>query len=534
MEQNNSSPAGAIFGIFSKLGMQQKMMLGGIAVITVVMLIFVVFIFNEPSYSVLFTNLPQDDASKVVEYLTSSKIPFKLEDEGQTIKVPKDKVYETRLSLAGKGIPNSGVVGYEIFDNNTLGMSDFMQKLNYKRALEGELSKTIKQQNGIEGVRVHIVFPEKAIFKNDQKKPTASVVLKLGLGVKLSESNAEAIANLVSSSIEGMDPENVTILDTRGQLLSREKDSDPLAMSSGKQYEMKASIENYLANKAQSMLDNVLGYGNSIVKVNVDLDFKQVEKTMESYDPESQVAISEQTIKSASGGKSITDSNTVVSENSTTNYEISKSIERIVEGSGNIKRVTLAAVVNDIVKTTGEGEERKTVTEPRSEEELRKLENIVKQSVGYNADRRDEISVIGIPFEVNNFDDVQDEVIAGPLDQFQKYSNFILILIGIGAGIIVLRGLMNKLKNEKIVVGTVGGFKDEAFADVSPDVQALTAPAKPVVKRKDSMNLGDIEDEITDEAQRRKMQHERIINYVQKNPSDAAKLINGWLREDEY
>lgn len=362
----NKGSLGSVLGIFNKLSMQQRMMLVGIFAISLLLLGFVVFVFNEPTYTTLYSNLAGEDASKVIEQLSSQKIPYKIEDSGTTIKVPKDKVYEVRFSMASKGIPNSGIVGYEIFDKNTMGMSEFMQKLNYKRALEGEISRTIMQQSGIEGARVHIVFPEKSIFKEDKKEPTASVVLKLTSSSEISQNNIIAITNLVASSVEGLTPAKVTVLDTMGRLLSRENDDNSFTAASGKQYEIKSSVESYLAQKAQSLLDNVLGYGNSVVKVNVDLNFKQVDKTMESFDPNSQVAVSEQTMKTENTGLTMSDSNAIFSENTTTNYEISKTIERVIEGAGNIQRVTIAAVINGVTKQVKNGEVTETVIEPRS------------------------------------------------------------------------------------------------------------------------------------------------------------------------
>src|SRR5690606_10957624 len=154
----------SIFGIFGKLSLQQKILIGAATIGTFILLIAVIFLLNEPNYAVLYTNLSEEDAAKVVDELNSQKIVYKIEDNGRTIKVAKEKLYDVRLDLAGKGIPGSGVLGYEIFDNNTMGMSEFMQKLNYKRALEGELARTIMQQEGIQGVRVHIVIPQKSVF----------------------------------------------------------------------------------------------------------------------------------------------------------------------------------------------------------------------------------------------------------------------------------------------------------------------------------------------------------------------------------
>ncbi|MFH1194279.1 MAG: flagellar basal-body MS-ring/collar protein FliF [bacterium] len=529
---------GSVFGIFNKLSIQQRMMLGGIVIVALVLLGFVIAIFNEPSMSTLYTNMSPEDASKVVEQLTAQKIQYSLDDGGATIKVPKDKVYDIRLTLAGKGIPSSGIVGYELFDKNTMGMSEFMQKLNYKRALEGELSRTIGQITGVEAAKVHIVFPEKTVFKDEQKEPTASVVLKMGSGVTLTNQNIVAISNLIASSCEGLNPAKVSVIDTKGRLLSREEEDNPLALASGKQYEIKGTVEAYLANKAQSLLDNVVGYGNSIVKVNVEIDFKQTEKTMESYDPDGQVAISEQSVKSESTGASSSDSNNVITENTTTNYEISKTIERVIDGAGNLKRITVAAVINGVPKTVGEGEEKQTVIEPRSNEELNKYQNLIAQVVGLDNTRNDQISIVSIPFETQSFEDENPQEVS-PLDEVSKYANFLLIFVAIGASMFILKSLMKRLKNEKIMIGTMGGYSEHGFDDLSASPSgALSAgmskPALNSTPKRRLLDVGDIEDEITDEAQQKKMRQDKIVNYVAKNPSEAAKLINSWLREDEF
>ncbi len=157
----NTNPLQAFFGILGKLNPKQKIMLGVSVITTLALLTLLIFVLNEPTYSTLYSNLSQEDAAKVVEYLGAQKVMYKLDDNGQSIKVQKEKVYELRLALASKGIPSSGVIGYEIFDKSTMGMSEFMQKLNYKRALEGELSRTIQQQDGVLAARVHIVIPQK-------------------------------------------------------------------------------------------------------------------------------------------------------------------------------------------------------------------------------------------------------------------------------------------------------------------------------------------------------------------------------------
>lgn len=543
MAANNTNPLTAVLNIFNKLSMQQKFMLGGIVIVTLVLLGVTLFFLNEPSYSTLYTGLAQEDASKVVESLTAQKIPYKLEDNGQTIKVQKEKVYETRLSLASKGIPSTGIIGYEIFDKTTMGMSEFMQKLNYKRAIEGELARTIMQQEGVEGVRVHIVIPQKAVFKEEEKPPTASVVLKLRNSNALTKNNILAITNLVSSSVEGLTPGHISIIDTKGRLLSKDNEEGSLAVSSAKQYEVKQSIENYLAQKAQSILDNVLGYGNAMIQITADVDFAQVEKTMETYDPDGQVAVSEQIIKGENNGRSAADSNAQVSQNSTVNYEISKTIQKVVEGSGNIKRLSVSTVINYASKEVKNGDKVEVTYEPRSDEQMRKLEEIVKNAVGIDAKRNDQFSIVNLSFETKALDGMKEGEGTSILDNVNKFSNLILILVAIGASMFILKNLMFRLKNEKILIGTVGGAGplavDHSLAlQGGAPLTGIEQGAQPQMlqppKKKQMLPVGNIEDEISEEAIEKQQQQEKIVNYVQKNPADAAKLINAWLHEDEF
>lgn len=530
------NPLASIINIFNKLSLQQKLVVGGTVVTTIVLLIIFLFFLNQPVYAPLYTNLNEQDASKIVEELNSQKVPYEIDDNGKTIKVLKDKVYEQRLDLASKGIPSSGVVGYEIFDKNTMGMSEFMQKLNYIRALEGELAKTVGSLNGVEGARVHIVLPEKSVFKDEQKPPTAAVVLKLRSNFSLSRNNVDAIVNLVSSSVEGLKPGKVTLLDTKGKLLTKEDDSDPLAVSSSKQYEIKKSVETYLAQKAQSILNNVIGYGNAIVEVNADLNFDQVQKTMESYDPDSQVAVSEQTVKSSNDGKNLGDSTSQVSQNTTTNYEINKTIQKVIESSGNITRLSVAVVVNDIPKKVTKAGKEEIAYDPRPKEQLKKLEDIIKNAVGINPTRNDLFTIESIPFETREIEPVEVTKPGGMMDDVNKWSNPILLILAALASLLFLRGLMKKLKNQKIIIGSYNNT-ERVSTNLMPE--SLSQPSAPQMLetkkfKKNLLPLGDLEDEISDEAARKRTQQEKISNYVAKNPLDAAKLINAWLHEEEF
>lgn len=533
-----------ILGIFNKLAPQQKIILG-VATLGSIILIIVLFgLLNQPTYSTLYTNIHEEDAALIVEELNNKKIPYKLDNGGTTIQVPEEMVHQTRLDMASKGIPSSGIVGYEIFDQSTLGMSEFIQRLNFKRALEGELARTIIQQEGIESARVHIVVPEKSVFKEEQKETTASIVIKLKNGYSLDGGSIAAITKLVSSSVEGLDQNRVSLIDSKGRLLSKDLGDDNLTASTSKQYEVRQNIENYLSGKAQTLLDNVLGYGNSMVQVNVELDFDQVEKTMETYDPESQIAISEQTIKTENTGSNTVDSSAQTSENSTVNYEISKSIERVIQGSGTIKKLTVAAVINEIPKKVEKDGKVNIVYEPRPQDQLVKLEQLVKNSVGFDEERQDNFSLVNIPFETNSIEEFPEEELNKPgLFDFQNIDqivNIIIVLIGIIASLLFIKSLMSKIKKEKILIGTVnpaelaygtsGGSSSMEHLGLSKGKQS-----KPLTegKRRELLPIGDLEDEISDEAALKKNQQEKIANYVSKNPIDAAKLINSWLHDEE-
>lgn len=530
-----------VLGIFNKLAPQQKIIIGIAGIASIILMIVLFGLLNQPNFSTLYTNIHEEDAAKIVEQLSNKKIPYKLDNGGRTIKVPAESVHELRLEMAAKGIPSSGIVGYEIFDQSTLGMSEFLQRLNYKRALEGELARTIIQQEGIESARVHIVVPEKTVFKSEQKPTTASIVVKLKNGSALDNSSINAIINFVASSVEGLTQNRISLMDTQGRLLSKEVNEDNNTISTSKQYELKQNIENYLVKKAQNILDNVVGINNSIVQVDVDLDFDQVEKTMELYDPDSQIAISEHTNKTENIGSNMVDSSAQLSQNNTINYEISKTIQRVIQASGTIKKLTIAAVINEIPRTVNEDGTTKIIYEPRPQEQLLKLEQIIKNSLGYDVKRKDNFSLVNIPFETNFPTEIEFEELSTPnlfdFNNVDQLINVIIVITGIILSLIVLRNLLSKIKKEKILIGTVnpselaygttGSSSIDRFDVSKPTVNPIPQP-----RRRELLPIGDLEDEISDEAALKKNQQEKIANYVSKNPIDAAKLINSWLHEE--
>jgi flagellar M-ring protein FliF len=240
---------------------------------------------STPDYQILFSNLAQEDAGEMVAKLKEKKIPFQLSPSGTSISVPKEAVYDVRLALTAEGLPKGGGVGFEVFDRTSLGVTDFVQKLNYQRAMQGELARTIKQIKEVEQARVHIVTPKESLFVEEQKKPTASVFLKTRAGMTLSASQVEGIVHLVASAIEGLEPNHITVVDTSGRILSKRNDSSIIGQMTTNQLEYQRNLEEGYKRKIQGMLEEVLGLNKAIARVSADLDFQQIDITEERFDP---------------------------------------------------------------------------------------------------------------------------------------------------------------------------------------------------------------------------------------------------------
>ena len=287
---------------YGRLTGLQKGLFIGIPAVVVAGLILLLSSGMEPgNYRVLFSDLQESDASQIVQSLEEKGIDYKLENGGKKILVPDNVLYKTRVDLAGEGLPKSSVVGYELFDQTNLGMSEFVQQVNYRRALEGELSRTIGSMDEVRKVRVHVVLPEQKLFEKDQKEPTASVTLHIKSGRSLSRVSVEGIQTLVAGSVEGLKSENVTIVNHLGKLLSKPPvDENSIAGLTARQLEQQNRVEKNLASKIQSMLDGVLGANNSTAEVTAELNFTQIEQTRTGYDPEEQVVRSEQSITETS------------------------------------------------------------------------------------------------------------------------------------------------------------------------------------------------------------------------------------------
>ena len=389
----------------------RKMALAIVAVLIMASIMTFVYFTNQEDYRVLFSNLTGVDAAAIVTKLKERKIPYQISPSGETISVPSAQVSELRLELAAAGIPQGGGIGFEIFDNKVFGATEFEQQMNYRRALQGELSRTINSLDEIQQCRVHIVLPKESLFIEQQKKPTASVTLKLKTGRKLKESQIDGIGHLVASSVEGLSADEVMIVDSQGNILSRRQGDSKNARLSSSQIEHQRNIEKEMGNQIQTMLESVVGKGKAVVRVNAELDFRLMEKTEETYDPESPVVRSTQKqLDKAIGpappskigalvvaGKTESSGSGPEKEKTeeTVNYEINKTVSKTVMPTGEIKKISIAVLVDGIYPKNDKGA---ATYQERPKKELDSFEDLVRKSAGFNAQRGDQVVVSSMPF----------------------------------------------------------------------------------------------------------------------------------------
>ena len=273
--------------------MQRSLVLG-LAVLAIAMFVGLTVWMNQPDYRVLYANLSPEDANRVVTGLQADKTPYKLENNGQTILVPADKVYDLRLKVAGDGSITGQGVGFEIFDEVKMGQPEFVQKIAYRRALEGELARTMAEFPGVESARVHLVIPNRSLFIEEQQKPSASVLLKLTGGKTMDPKDVQVIVNLVTMSVEGLDKSKVSIADNNGKVLYQPDEEGSLNGLTRTQFDHKMITQQNLERRIEELLTPVVGAGKVIARVNADLDFSQKTVRKEIFDPEKPDTFSEQ------------------------------------------------------------------------------------------------------------------------------------------------------------------------------------------------------------------------------------------------
>lgn len=382
---------------------------------------------SKSEYGLLLKDIPSDRVAIIVTKLNEKKIPFKLSEDNSAIYIPKDLIPAVQMSLMTElGGINLGQIGFEIFDRNDFTTSSFTQRVNYQRALQGELARAIMTLAGVKNAKVLLALPNKKAFLDPSDPPSASVVVELRSNYILTDDQVRGIQNLIANAVSGLSPDRVTVLDQNGKLLSS---NDSLTYQSQQMIELKKKLENHFTQKIQSLLEKVVGSGKAIVRVEVELSNQIQELSEEIYDPEkvairsavieSEIADNKQAQRLPASGVSgnlpvesrieYPTSNAFESrkENKVTNYEVSKISRAARSIAGEIQRIHVAAIIDgDYDKNSQDGSEQK-LFKPRTDQELRKIEEIIKAAIGYSKARGDVVKVESMPLSQENFEESQ-------------------------------------------------------------------------------------------------------------------------------
>ncbi|MGQ9749921.1 flagellar basal-body MS-ring/collar protein FliF [Desulfosoma sp.] len=511
---------------FTSLSLPQKILSIGSIVLLAGSLGYLVYAVNRVEYAPLLSDLSETELASIVDVLRKKKIPYKLSGS-HAVSVPKEKLYETRLVLASEGLPRGSGMGFEIFDQQRLGSTEFVQQINYQRALQGELARTIAQMEEVQECRVHLTLSEETLFKEDQKPARASVFLKLKPGSKLGAKQLQAVAHLVSSAVKGLDPENVTIMSTDGKVFYRKEGSADDQSMSPTQLEIKNRLEEDLRSKVEGMLARVVGADKVTAQVSVELDFSRLQIAEDIYDPDSAVVRSQQkTLENSQGAAPQArgnpdapiniEGNVLQAEEKqskifnrqkeTVNYEINRVSRQILRVPGTIKKLSVAVIVDGPYQTQpGQNGSAERVFVGRSPQEVKTLEDLVKKAVGFDEARGDQVTVSNVAFAAEEQNvgavSVDNKYVALLKKHQQLLFNVLLTLL---VFLFVVRPFMKRFQK----MGEEGAG-------------AQTSPALPE---------GAAEELI--EGPRVLPLRDQVVALVQENPMQAAQVIRAWMREE--
>ena len=520
-------------GEIKNLTPAQKIIAGVLVAGVLGAMIFLSTLGGKTDYNVLFSGLSAEDAASVLAKLKEQRIEYQLSESGSAILVPSANVYETRLNLAAEGLPRGGGVGFELFDQTNLGTTDFVQKLNYQRAVQGELSRTIRQFKQVRDARVHIATPKESVFVEDSKPPSASVSLTMTGQEKLAKEQIMAIVHLVASAIPGLTSENITIVDTQGRLLFR-KEGDDASMLSATQLEYQMKVENGLRSKVESMLEEVVGANKALARVTVDMDFNKVDVTEENFDPDGQVVRSEQLLLEQEGGSdagggipgvkgelaTFTETGGAGDKteglrkrNITRNYEIARKTRHVQESVGTIKRLSVAVMVDGVYEE-GKGQDGKKtlVYKPRSAEELAHFAKMTQNAIGFDPERGDKVEVVAMPFYLSAVVEPEED----PIEKWRGLLEHlavpvVLLLVAIAFLFFVVRPFLRMLSNQQL--------ETQRQAEMATKTTAASGGGGEEQEDLSLLPLG-----MTDK--------EKIYKLAQSDPERAADLVRRWLREE--
>ncbi len=523
------------------LGPTRLAAMGAVTVALVGFFAFVIMRVTAPTMVPLFTDLSVEDSSAIIKDLERQAIPYEMKSDGAIILVPKDRVSRLRMKLAEDGLPKGGGVGYEIFDkSDTLGSTSFVQNINRLRALEGELSRTIRAIDRIQFARVHLVIPERTLFARDQAEPSASIIVKLR--GQLEAQQVRAIQHLVSSAVTGLKPNRVSIVDESGRLLANGS-PDENGTGAGAD-ERKVAFERRVREQVETIVSSVVGSGRARVEVSADFDFNRVTQTSEKFDPEGRVLRSSQTKEESSGAADAQGQVTIANElpgnqqqnanaprdssrkiEEVANYEVSRTTKTEVIEGGRVNRISVAVLVDGSYVKNDKGD---LAYQERSRGELDRISALVRSAIGFDQRRGDQVEVVNLRFAEMPSIAVSEPT--GILGMFQFTKDdimrgvelLVMMLLGIVVVLVVVRPLVRRIIEPEKVAAPV--MLPSALA--SPISAANGDPTVAGSGQTSRMiEFAKIQGKVQAEA----IKH--VGELADNNPNETAAIIRTWLSE---
>ncbi|MBC8164479.1 MAG: flagellar M-ring protein FliF [Bryobacteraceae bacterium] len=549
--------AGQFTGLWSALSIRQRVSIG-VAVIAVVAGLFAFSTWHrEKDFKPLFSEMNAEDGGAVVAKLKESGTEYRVTGNGSTILVPSLKVAEARLQLASAGIPRTGRIGFELFDKTSFGTTDFAEQVNYRRALEGELERSIRSISDVEQARIHLTFPKDSVFLESRLPSKASVLLRLKAGAKLPPSNVQAIVYLVASAVEGLVPEMVSITDSNGHLLNRPKKTLDPDGASDESIEYRQKLERDLTAKVNSTLEPLVGAGKYRIGMSVDCDFSSGEQSEETYDPEKSVMLSTQKTEESSGsassggvpgtasalprpaprtGSGGTGGLSRRTENVT--YQTSRTVRRTRLPQGSIRRISASVLLDQNVRWELRDGKQQRVLVPPSAESVKAIHDVVSAAVGLLPSRGDQLVIESLPFE-STLELAPPPVPAnGKQPAPSKKDNVLAldwrdwrVMVGAGGALLVLFALvmlMKRMFKRKPKVAITQSVDTGARQGVVAGAETPAGEATASTGR----YLQQAQDQAGQSARMNKLL-EDIRTTIDADPSLAANVMRTWLTEDE-
>jgi flagellar M-ring protein FliF len=531
--------------IWTNLPVRQRVSIGAAILVAAAAVFGMTKWQHERDFKPLYTGMSAEDAGAVVAKLKEAGVEFRVSDDGSVL-APSSRQAELRLELANAGLPKTGRIGFELFDKTNLGMTDFAEQVNYRRALEGELERSVRAIAEVEQARVHITFPKDSVFLESRTPGKASVLLKLRNGAKLPQQNILGISHMVASAVEGLTPDSVAVMDVHGNMLSRPKNSQDGLDLSDEAIEYRRRVEKDLLTKINSTLEPLLGAERFRAGVSVECDLTSGEQSEETFDPEKSVMTSSQKTEETATGATIggvpgTASNlprpsgrtagtgtTTSRRSETIAFQTSKTVRRTKIPQGAVKRVSASVLVDQTVHWEGSGNQQKKVVTPPSAETVRAIRVLVSGAIGLQPDRGDQLVVESLPFEstLQTAPPTPDAPAPAQNNPWKNIDPRLLMYIGSGAAVLIVGSLflMRKLRGKRRGKVTAA----PALAASAQD----TAKALPASTEANPDRIAESE---TAQLPQQAGNMDKLVGSVRKavadDPALVAGVIRNWLAE---